>query len=67
MELNVAELLAETLFHIRTAVVLEPVGGGRFLSSRPYEDGFGVWDFDDLTHDGVPTRLLTRRLLNRAT
>lgn len=58
---------AAQLFDAPEPVVLEPVGGGRFQSSRPYEDGFGVWDFDDLTHDGVPTRLLTRRLLNRAT
>jgi CubicO group peptidase (beta-lactamase class C family) len=47
------------------AVVLKPAGGGRFLSSRYYEDGFGVWDFDDLRQDGVPMRLLTTRLLNR--
>lgn len=57
---------AAQLFDAPEPVVLEPVGGGRFLSSRPYEDGFGVWDFDDLSHDGVPTRLLTTRLLNRA-
>jgi CubicO group peptidase (beta-lactamase class C family) len=48
-------------------VVLKPVGGGRFLSSRHYEDGFGVWDFDDLNEDGIPMRLLTTRLLNRET
>ena len=28
-------------------------------SSRPYEDGFGVWDFDDLNADGAPHRLLS--------
>jgi CubicO group peptidase (beta-lactamase class C family) len=53
------------LFPAPEPVVLEPVGGGRFLSSRPYEDGFGVWDFGDLDPNGIPTRLLTRRLLNR--
>ncbi len=58
---------AAQLFSAPEPVVLEPVRGGRFLSSRPYEDGFGVWDFDDLDQDGVPSRLLTRRLLNRET
>ena len=58
---------AAQLFDSSEPAVLEQVGGGRFLTSCPYEDGFGVWDFDGLTHDGVPTRLLTRRLLNRAT
>ncbi|MGP0031802.1 MAG: serine hydrolase domain-containing protein [Acidimicrobiales bacterium] len=54
------------LFPAPEPVVLEAIGGGRFLSRRPYEDGFGVWDFDDLNQDGVPTRLLAKRLLNRA-
>jgi len=48
-------------------VALKPVGGGRFLSSRHYEDGFGVWDFDDLNEEGIPMCLLTTRLLNRET
>jgi CubicO group peptidase (beta-lactamase class C family) len=56
---------AAHLLHAPEPVVLEPIGGGRFLSRRFYEDGFGVWDFDDLTREGIPTRLLTRRLLNR--
>ena len=55
------------LFPAPEPVILKPVGGGRFLSSRPYEDGFGVWDFDDLDREGFPTRLLTTRLLNRVT
>ena len=55
------------LFPNPEPVVLTPVGGGRFVSRRTYEDGFGVWDFDDLNQDGVPTRPLTTRLLNRET
>ncbi len=53
------------LFPEPEPVVLHSSGGGRFWSTRPYEDGFGVWDFSDLDRDGVPMRLLTRRLLNR--
>jgi CubicO group peptidase (beta-lactamase class C family) len=56
---------AAELFPQPEPVPLEPLGGGRFRSSRPYEDGFTIWDFDDLSADGVPKRLLTRRLLNR--
>jgi CubicO group peptidase (beta-lactamase class C family) len=58
---------AAELFTAPEPVALEPQGGGRFVSRRPYEDGFGVWDFDDVNEDGVPARLLTRRLLNRVT
>lgn len=56
---------AAELFNPPEPIALEPHGGGRFLSSRPYEDGYGVWDFHDLNDDGIPARLLTRRLLNR--
>ncbi len=58
---------AAELFTDPEPVALEPRGGGRFVSSRPYEEGFGVWDFDDLNGDGAPAHLLTRRLLNRVT
>ncbi|MGO9856900.1 MAG: serine hydrolase domain-containing protein [Acidimicrobiales bacterium] len=56
---------ASELFPAPTPVVLEPIGGGRFVSRRPHEDGATVWDFDDLDDAGVPCRLLTRRLSNR--
>lgn len=55
------------LFAPPTPVALESIGGGRFVSRRPYEDGATVWDFDDLDDAGVPSRLLTRRLSNRVT
>jgi len=53
------------LFQAPAPVVLDAIGGGRFLSRRPYEDGATVWDFDDVDEAGVPSRLLTRRLSNR--
>jgi CubicO group peptidase (beta-lactamase class C family) len=56
---------AAELFSDPEPVALESLGGGRFTSSRPYEDGGSIWDFDDLNDDGVPARLLTRRLQNR--
>jgi CubicO group peptidase (beta-lactamase class C family) len=55
------------LFEAPTPVVLDAIGGGRFVSRRPYEDGVTVWDFDDVDDAGVPSRLLTRRLSNRTT
>jgi CubicO group peptidase (beta-lactamase class C family) len=61
---HVSGALAD-LFPQPEPVVLHPVGGGRFWSSRPYEEGFGIWDFGGLDGGGVPMRLLTRRLLNR--
>ena len=60
---------AAKLFTDPEPVALQPHGGGRFVSSRPYEDGFGVWDFDDLNAEGSPHRLLSNssRLLIRRT
>jgi CubicO group peptidase (beta-lactamase class C family) len=57
---------AAQLFPNPEPVVLEPLGGGRFRSSRPYEDGFTLWDFDDLDDSGSPSSLLTGRISNRA-
>lgn len=56
---------AADLFPPVEPVVLEPIGGASFISRRDYEDGFATWDFDDLSSDGLPSRLLTRRLTNR--
>jgi len=67
------QLVARSSFHGAAAqlfadpppVALEPIGGGRFLGQRPYEDSPTIWDFTDLNAQGVPMCVQTDRLLTR--
>jgi CubicO group peptidase (beta-lactamase class C family) len=65
-----AQLIATPSFHGPLAqlfpdpepVALQPLGGGRFISKRDYQDSSEMWDFTDLSEDGAPTNLMTQRL-----
>ena len=47
-------------------MTLEPLGGGRWTSQRPYEDVPQLWDFGEPDGEGRPRLLMTSRLSVRA-
>jgi CubicO group peptidase (beta-lactamase class C family) len=46
-------------------VVLEPLGGHRFESRRPFDTEPGLWIFSDLDRQGRPGRVYSRRVAVR--
>ncbi len=54
------------LFPSHPPVTLEPLGGGRWASQRPYEDFPELWDFGEPDDEGRPRLLMTSRLSVRA-
>jgi hypothetical protein len=53
------------LFPQPSAVRLDELGGGRFVSQREHEDAPTLWDFSDALDGGAPSLLLTNRLHRR--